>query len=206
MVFCFGISLTVGAQSTIAKQKAKQLQKEYKQKVKEYTKDGWKVYGNSNTLDMALLNHYEAMEKENVSEIISATRTNSPNAAIKQMQENAAHTYAQNYSSMIRGRITEEVSSNINNETIEEFENFYAAFENNLQKEIQGNLQRSYAISRQITLGGKKVYEYQAIFLLNEDAASKARIKALENALKESKLAQEHAKMVSEFINEPYEK
>ena len=45
----------------------------------------------------------------------------------------------------------------------------------------------------------------QTFFVVNEDAASKARIRAYENALKESAAAQKYAEKVSEFIREGFE-
>ena len=42
----------------------------------------------------------------------------------------------------------------------------------------------------------------QTYFLVNESAATQARIRAFENATKESEAAQKYAQKVSEFIKE----
>ena len=44
--------------------------------------------------------------------------------------------------------------------------------------------------------------EYQIIFSVNEDKALDARKKALNAALEESKLKQEYAKQISDFITD----
>ena len=44
----------------------------------------------------------------------------------------------------------------------------------------------------------------QTYFIVNEDAATKARIRAYENALKESAAAQKYAEKVSAFVREGF--
>jgi hypothetical protein len=44
----------------------------------------------------------------------------------------------------------------------------------------------------------------QTYFVVNEDAATKARIRAYENALKESEAAQKYAEKVSQFVREGF--
>ncbi len=45
----------------------------------------------------------------------------------------------------------------------------------------------------------------QVFFIIDEDAATNARIRAYENALRESEAAQKYASKVSEFIREGFE-
>ena len=45
----------------------------------------------------------------------------------------------------------------------------------------------------------------QSFFIVNEAEASKARIRAMENAFIESEIAQHYAKRVSEFVQEAFE-
>lgn len=42
----------------------------------------------------------------------------------------------------------------------------------------------------------------QVFFIISEDAATRARVRAYENALKESEAAQRYADRVSQFIQE----
>ena len=204
MAICLGASFNANAQSILAKQKAKQQKKEYKQKVREYDKGGWQILGSSHTLEMALLNHYEAMEKGDVIEISGFAKSQSKNIASAELRQRAAEAYAHECGGFLKGRVTDEMGSSLNAEQLEELENFYAAYENNVQKEINGELRASYSVYRQTNLNGKKVFEFEGLYLINEDAAAAARQKAMQNSFKESKLAQEHAKEISEFINEPF--
>jgi hypothetical protein len=44
----------------------------------------------------------------------------------------------------------------------------------------------------------------QTYFIINEDAACKARIRAMENAARESEAAQKYAQKVSDFVREGF--
>ena len=44
----------------------------------------------------------------------------------------------------------------------------------------------------------------QTFFIISESAATRARIRAYENAAKESAAAQKYAKQVSDFVNEGF--
>ena len=50
--------------------------------------------------------------------------------------------------------------------------------------------------------GGKSTYDMQIFFIVSENAATRARVRAYENALKESEAAQRYADRVSQFIQE----
>ena len=66
--FVFSLS-TTNAQN---KALDKALQKEYKTKMKEFKKGGWEIFGSSRSLDVALLNHYDKLNKggDNTYEIV----------------------------------------------------------------------------------------------------------------------------------------
>lgn len=205
LAICFGASLTVNAQSsTLAKQKAKQAKKEYKQKVKEYTKGGWQILGSSKTLEMALLDHYEALEKEGVSEITGYATSGSKNIAQDKLTMSACRDYAQMVSGVIRGKITEDMGSDISTAELNEFEHFYSAYENKLQTEIKGVLKPSFTIFRQTTAAGKKVFEFQRLFLLDAKSAHNAQLEALSQAAKETALAQIKAEQISKYLDEAF--
>lgn len=203
MAICLGISFNASAQSkTIAKQKAKQEKKEYRQKVKKYKKEGWDIFGSSHTLEMCLLEHYEALEKDGVTEVTGFATSASKNIAKDKLMMSAATAYAQQIGSYLKGRIVEDLGSVVSTEEMEEFEHFYAAYENNVKAEIRGELQPSYTIFRPTEVHGKSAYEFEAHYIVDAAAASKARIRAFQNAAKESAVAQRYAEQVSRFINE----
>lgn len=202
MAVCLGISFTASAQSAYAKQKAKEAKKEYKQKVKRYQKEGWQIFGSSHTLEVALLSHYEALEKEGIAEVAGFATSTNKNIGKDKLMMSACTSYAQMIGSNIKGRIIEDMGSTLTTEELSEFDNFYAAYENNVKAEIKGELRPSYTVIRETTVHGKPAYEFEALYLLDEAGASRARIRAFQNAAKESAVAQKYAEQVSKFIEE----
>ena len=116
----------------------------------------------------------------------------------------ACVTYAQKIGSNIKGRIVEDMGSVVSTEELAEFEHFYEAYENSVQAEIKGELRNSYSIYRPVEIQGKEAYEFQTYYIVDENEASRARIRAFQNAAKESAVAQKYAEQVSEFINEAF--
>ena len=199
LAICMGVSFTVSAQSVYTKQKEKKQKKEYKQKIKTYNKDGWQIFGSSHTLDVALLYHYEKLEKDDVFEIAGQANKN---IGKDKLMLSAASTYASMIGSNIKGRIVEDMGSILSTEELSEFDHFYAAYENEVKAEIRGELRPSYTVYRETTVNGKPAYEFEALYIVDEVAASRARLRAFQNAAKESAVAQKYAEQVSNFIKE----
>ena len=202
LAFCLTMPVAMG-QNNKALQKA--LKKEYKVKVKEYEKEGWKIYGSSRTLEVALLSHFDKLASEDdvVYEIEgSCSQFKSKNVGHQTCMNNAGIIYAQQAGKSLKGRIATDMAGDTGNLDAE-FDRFYAAYEAMVEKEIKGELQESYCVIRE-KAGMPGVYEMQAFYLVSENAASKARIRAYENALKESNAAQKYANQVSNFIKEGF--
>ena len=68
-----------------------------------------------------------------------------------------------------------------------------------MEKEIKGELELSFSVIRD---KGDGTFELQSFFIASESAATKARIRAYENAMKESQAAQKYAGKISEVIKE----
>lgn len=190
--------VTVQAQN---KALEKALKKEYKTKMKEYKKEGWKVFGTSRSLAVVLLTHYNKLSSlgENGYEVVGiCARYKSDNIGHQAAINNACNTYARKAGSSVKGRIVSDMASN-GDDTSTEFDHFYAAYETLVEKEIKGELQESYSIYKDLGNGEKTMQTY---FIVDEDAATRARIRAYENALQESKAAQKYADKVSEFVRE----
>lgn len=205
MAICLGFAMNANSQTMYSKQKAKQAKKEYKQKVKKYQKEGWQIFGSSHTLEMALLNHYEALEnagENGVVELTGYATSTSKNVGRDKLMMSACTAYAQMIGSNIKGRVDEDMRSTLTTEELKEFDNFYSAYENNVKAEIRGELRPSYSIYRPVKVHGKDAYEFEAYFLLDEVAASRARIRAFEAAAKESAVAQKYADKIHQFIEE----
>lgn len=190
---------TVSAQN---KTLEKALKKEYKSKMKEYKKEGWKIFGTSRSLDVALLKHYEKLDAmgDDGMEIVGTAKFKSKNVGNQMALNNAYNEYARMAGSHVKGRIVGDMASDgVDPEA--EFDKFYAAYEAQVEKEIKGEMTKSYSVIREL---GNGTFEMKTFFIVDESAASKARIRAYENAAKESAAAQKYASKVSEFIKEGF--
>ena len=175
--------------------------KMYKEKVKEYKREGWKLAGSSKTLEVALLEHYEKLKDPNNTELVGeVSQAKSLNVAKQAAYNNALITYANLAGSTLRGRVTSDLQVDQSAED-GEFDKMYAAYERLVQQEIKGVLTESYDIVKE--KGGNK--QYKVFFLVNEEKASSARMRALERAAEESETAQKYAKEISNFVREGFE-
>lgn len=185
------------------KQLEKARNKELKTKLKEYKKGKWEILG-SRTLEYALAKHYDRLnqlgddghEVEGIS-----TKTKSKNTGKQMAINNAAITYAQEAGSSLQGRVVADMNAN-GADAGAEFENFYAAYERLVEKEIRNELEPSYTIIRTNPDG---TYEIRSYFIVAESAASKARQRALEAALKDSEAAQKVAGKITGFVQEGFQ-
>lgn len=203
-MFVMALALVVPAMNAQNKVLQKAMKKEYKTKMKEYKREGWKLFGSSRSLDVALLTHYDKLTQlgENGYEIVGiCAKYKSDNVGHQAAINNACNTYARSAGSHVKGRVVSDMASN-GDDTSSEFDHFYAAYESLVEKEIRGEMMESYAIYRDLGKGEKTMQVY---FIINEDAACKARIRAYENAMKESEAAQKYADKVSNFIKEGFE-
>lgn len=188
------------AQNKVLKRAQK---KEYKAKMKEYKKEGWKIFGSSRSLDVALLTHYDKLNQggDNVYEVVGiASAFKSKNVGKQIATNNACNLYATQAGSYIKGRVVSDIGANAD-DVSSEFDHFYAAYERLVEKEIRGEMSESFSIIRE---HGNGSYEMQVYFIVNEEAATKARIRAFENAAKESEAAQRYAEKVSKFVREGF--
>ncbi len=178
--------------------------KEYKVKMKEYQKGNWKLFGSSRSLDVALLTHYDKLNNggDGVSEVVGiASKFKSKNIGKQWALNSACNYYARQAGSHVKGRVVSDMAGDAI-DVEKEFEHFYAAYESNVEKEIKGEMKESYSI---IHDNGDGTFEMQTYFIIDEEAASQARIRAFEQAMRESAAAQKHAEMVSNFIKEGFE-
>jgi len=204
LLILLALVLVTPAAMSQNKKVQKERNKVYKAKLKEFTKEGWKVYGTSRTLKLALLEHYDKLNTlgENGYEVIGvASKFISKNIGHQTCLNNAINDYAQKANSKVKARITSDISGDASSSE-GEFDRFYAAYERLVQTEVRGELQESFCIYRPLN---DKEFEMQTFFIINEDAALKARIRAMENALKESEAAQKYAERVSDFVREGFE-
>lgn len=186
------------------KQLEKARKKELSTKLKEYKKGKWEILG-SHTLDYALANHYDKLNTlgEDGHEVEGiSTSTKSKNTGKQAAINNAVITYAQEAGSTLKGRVISDLNAN-GVDPAGEFDNFYAAYERLVEKEIRNEMQPSYTIIR---TNPDKSYEIRTYFIVSEVAASRARMRALEEAMKASEAAQKHAAKISEFVKQGFDR
>lgn len=199
------LALLLPAYSEAAnKQLEKARKKELSTKMKEYKKGKWEILG-SRTLEFSLANHYDKLNTlgEDGHEVEGiSTSTKSKNTGKQAAINNAVITYAQEAGSTLKGRVISDLNAN-GVEAAGEFDNFYAAYERLVEKEIRNEMQPSYTIIR---TNPDKTYEIRTYFIVSEVAASRARMRALEEAMKASEAAQKHAAKISEFVKQGFDK
>ena len=182
-----------------AQELSKSEKKSLKAKVKEFKKEGWKIFGSTSTIDLALEKHMLKMQSEDAIEVPGIASSFKSKNVGKQMALNSAMT---NYASMMDSEIKGKVVSDMQGDgefSETEFEKFYAAFKRSVETTIKDELKESFSIIRD---KGNGTSEMQTFFIVDKHAASQARVRALEQAGKESVAAQLYAKVVQKFIEE----
>lgn len=181
---------------------SKEQRKELKKKIKEFNKGKWTVLG-SRTLEGVVRDHYVKLAQlgEDGREVLGiSTRTKSKNAGQMMAKNNAVNLYASDAASNLQARLVSDLQAD-GSGTDAEFEHFYAAFERLLETEVKGEIMPSFSLIRQNADGS---YEVQTYCIVSESAASKARIRAAETALKESEAAQKYAEKISQYVREGF--
>jgi hypothetical protein len=172
-------------------------------KLKEFKREGWKITGTSKSLEFATLEHLEKLKNDANKEITAeVSMCRSANVCRSNALNNALIEYASSAGSYVRGRITSEMFNNASGTVPEEFDKFYAAYERLVSSEIKGELAFSFAVEKENGAGKS----YRAYYIVNEDNAGKVRLRAMQQAFEESKMAQQYATAVANFVSEGFEK
>ena len=182
-----------------AQELSKSEKKSLKAKVKEFKKHGWQIFGSTSTIDLALEKHMLKLQSEDAIEVPGTASSFKSKNVGKQMALNSAMTY---YASMMDSEIKGKVVSDMQGDgefSETEFEKFYAAFKRSVQTTIKDELKESFSIIRD---KGNGTYEMQSFYIVDKKAASKARMRAIEQAAKESVAAQIYAKGIEKYLNE----
>ncbi len=174
-----------------------------KKQAKVFAKDKWKVDGIF-TLEEVFYNYRMALLKEGNYPLTGIVGGQNSCKTINQAKQwattNAAISYSKEAGQMMRGRVTNEIAAGAGTDA-QSLDNMYEGYESLVQKEIRGELKMSFGLYRETKSG----IEYQAFYVINEDAASKARIRAMENMMKESEFARQHAEQISKFVQEGFQ-
>lgn len=201
MAFC--LAMPMAAQN--GKQLNKQLKKEYKMKIKQLKKEKWTLFGSSRTLEVVLLKHYEKLNADDGNDAYEmvgvASNFVSKNLGHQAAVNNACNNYARQAGSVVKGRVVADGALN-NTDASGEFDHFYAAYEAGVEKEIRGEMVESFSLIRKTgtTPKGQALYEMETYFVISENEATRARLRAMENAKRESEAAERYAQQVSDFV------
>lgn len=112
---------------------------------------------------------------------------------------NAAVEYASNAGGTVRGRITSDAST-ISGEQLDAI---VAAYERLVLKEIKGELVPFITLMRSDKKGG---FDARVYCIVDQESVHKARIRAMELALEETRMAERYGSQISEWIDEGFEK
>ena len=203
------ILLTVAPQDAcaqVAKKQEKQMQKaldkEYKSKMAEFKKEGWKLDATSRSIEVTLLTHISKLAEDNNKEFYGAvSQCQSINVCRQFALNNAINRYATLASGDVKGRIDAMMRADASAGMSQvEMDKFIAAYENLVKAEVGGVLTESYSVVKD--KGNAK--EYRTYFILNEEKAGAARKRALERSLLETKMAAKEAEEISRFVNEGF--
>lgn len=199
-IMMVGVVSSVNAENKLLRKAQK---KEYKAKMKQLNKEHWTLYGSTRSLEVALLTHYDKLSTlgEKGYELMGeASNFKSKNVGKQTAINNACNIYAREAGSHVKGRIVSDMAGNAD-DVSSEFDHFYAAYETLVEKEIKGELKESFSLIRKNKDGS---FSMQVYFIVDEEAASNARIRAFESALRESEAAQKYAQKVSDFVKEGF--
>ena len=195
-ILAVSASFTVSAQTEITQQKMKEINKTAKQLAKKNTREGWNLV-ESTTMEGAvkdLLMRKAAGGQEIVGTAYGkrdmvVARTSARNAAINE--------YAEYSKSIVRARLNTDIQDLGENEV----NNLVAGYERLVLKEIDGELVPVYSVYRE--KGGR--IDVKSYFIVDVEAASAARKRALKIAAEEAELAHRYGDEISEFVNSGFD-
>lgn len=180
----------------------KHLWKTAKKTAKELASEGWKV-DDSMPLENLLFEHYKKLADKNNQQLIGSVVGNTSVQTLNQGQQWAntmvCISYAKQAGQTVRGRIAAEVGAGVNGGP--SADSFYEGYESKVEKEIQGELKRSFSLYREKRGGG---IDYRTYYIVNEEDAHKARIRAMQMAMEESEFARANAERISDFVKEAF--
>jgi hypothetical protein len=200
----FVLMMVVMATTAVAQPKDnnKDLWKTAKKEAKKLEKEGWKADG-SLPLENLLYKHYQKLLDEEYQELVGNVAGNTSVTTLNQAQQwattQALVSYAKSAGQTVRGRIAAEVGAGTAN--MPAADSFYEGYESKVEKEIRGELKKSFGIYKEKSNGG---IDYRAYYLVNEEKAAKARLRAMELAMQESEFARANAEKISSFVQEAF--
>ena len=180
----------------------KKIWKTAQKAAKELEKEGWKTDG-SLPLEHQLYNHYKKLASDSKNqELIGNVIGNTSVQTMNQGQQWAASmvciSYAKQAGQTLKGRLASEVGAGVAGTP--SADSFYEGYESRVEQELQGELQRSFSIYKE----KKNGLDYKAYYIVNEEDAHKARMRAMQMAMTESEFARANAERISKFVRDGF--
>lgn len=176
----------------------RQISKDAKVAAKEAEKEGYKMLEPGN-LESEIAKHLTRLAGGEVFQIVStANGKKSVNMAKSQARNNALNEHAESARSLVQGRVT----SDMQDISGEQAENFVAAYERLVCAELSGEVRVSYTLVRH----NKKEnnYDVKLVCYIDYEAAHKAHLNALNRAAEQQQLAQKYGSNISNWIQEGF--
>ncbi len=159
---------------------AKIYKKEIKQRKSAMKKNKQQLFGTSRGIDVALLNHYLAVDAGS-QEIPGYAHAKSKNLLTIAAQNSVAARYAAQASAQIKGMLKQELEGDAEN-VDNEVDKISATYLTKVEAEMKGILKPSYSL---ISVAPDGAWDLEAWYLVNPENATNARRNALKQALKE---------------------
>lgn len=165
-LFCLLVFLAFSASAFAQDGKlSKTLQKECKKQVKQLNKEGWTVWGKTQSVESALEAHYLEMQKSGINAVSIEGRATAktPNMAIRKATTNAQVQYSSMKGSEVRAATQTDISNSSGAETESETR-FNANYSSQTEAKIKGF--NPTAIFSRTKKDG--IYEVLALFIVKD--------------------------------------
>ena len=183
-----------------AKTEAKKSATNFKDKVNELEKDGWKIAGDYRTLELAMIEHQNKMDANPMKyRTVTGTvqKCRSESMGKSQARFNAQKELLFELTAKMVG---EEGNANSNNENVGSgVANFIQVAQSTAKGNMGGVLIPSYSIVKQNSDG---TMTYQTIFFVDRDKEEQVGEDAMEKAIKETDMVIEQANTIRQHFKQ----
>lgn len=183
------------AQAELSQKQIKNIEKEANKMAKELKKDGFSVIG-SQRLETALVKHYTLLE-EGAKDQSTIANAKNKNIGKRACLSQALSEYATKERSLLEGESVDELKADMLDLDSSEFQKFNSTFYTKSQAEIQGEIQESCTICKQLPDGS---FEFRMFCTVDPEKAAKARRRAIRNAALEAGYSDEVANKLSDHF------
>lgn len=193
---------TVCAQSNskLMKELEKKRANAYKEVVKNYEKEGWKLADNNTTMEVAVLEHHASLADpaNNFTKFTGeVSKCRSANVGRMTALNNAQNRLAQLMEGDIKGYAASLINADAENVNAEKDESIMG-FTKEIKISVAGALKESYAIYKENPDG---TLHYKVFYLVDKSKCIAAANRALDKSLKDTKVAIDIADQIRQFVN-----